>query len=133
MHKTRKIHSFDLVKYNQFITQCDIKNVPLEDKSVDIAIFCLSLMGINFVDFIKEASRILKTDGILIVAEIVSRIVSIDNFIHIFELLGFKLFKEKNIKNYFALFVFRLQNKTEKIEFNNDNFEILKPCLYKKR
>ena len=56
----KKIYSFDLVAYNEFITKCDIANTPLQNNYVDVCIFCLSLMGNNFIDFIKEAKRILK-------------------------------------------------------------------------
>lgn len=35
--------------------------VPLGDCSVDIAVFCLSLMGTNLPDFLAEANRVLKT------------------------------------------------------------------------
>jgi ribosomal RNA-processing protein 8 len=101
----RKIHSFDLIKINEYITQCDIKNVPLKNDEVDVGIFCLSLMGTNFIDFIQEAKRILKNKGILIVSEIMSRIVNTENFIKVFESLGFNLRKKMNIKNYFTLFV----------------------------
>lgn len=34
--------------------------VPLPDASVGIAVFCLSLMGVNLVDFLAEANRVLK-------------------------------------------------------------------------
>ena len=34
--------------------------MPLEDDSVDIAVFCLALMGTNVTDFITEANRVLK-------------------------------------------------------------------------
>ena len=74
------VHSFDLVPINKWITPCDIAHVgssplptsiclihnnniyfqvPLENKSVDIVIFCLSLMGTNFMDYLVEAHRIL--------------------------------------------------------------------------
>ena len=55
-----KVHSFDLVAANDLVTPCDMKNVPLTDKSCDIVVFCLSLMGKNITDFICEAHRILK-------------------------------------------------------------------------
>jgi len=55
-----KIYSFDLVEYNEHITKCDIANTPLNNSEVDICVFCLSLMGNNFIDFVKEARRILK-------------------------------------------------------------------------
>lgn len=133
--KDRKVYSFDLVKYNHFITQCDIKNVPLKNSECDIAIFCLSLMGTNFIDFIKESYRILKPGGILIVAEITSRIISLKKFVSIFHSLDFNLRKRKNIKNYFTLFVFRkgsINNVTNSITKHIES-EVLKPCLYKKR
>ncbi len=130
---SQKIHSFDLVKYNDFITKCDVKNVPLEDISVDIVVFCLSLMGTNFVDFVTEARRILKDNGILIVCEITSRIISVEDFIKMFKSLGFIVRKEVDVKNYFTLFVFRLSNRVTKTLTNVDGTEILKPCLYKRR
>lgn len=68
-----KVHSFDLKKGNERITVADIKNVPLEDNSCTVVIFCLALMGTNFLDFIKEAYRILAPGGELWIAEIKSR------------------------------------------------------------
>jgi ribosomal RNA-processing protein 8 len=54
------LNSFDLCKYNEFITPCDISKTPLGNSSVDYVVFCLSLMGTNFVDYLIEARRILK-------------------------------------------------------------------------
>lgn len=56
-----QVHSFDLVKLNEFVTVCDFSNTPLEDESCDVVVFCLSLMGTNLKDFLKEANRVLKT------------------------------------------------------------------------
>eukprot|EP00529_Nitzschia_sp_RCC80_P027873 CAMPEP_0113479712 /NCGR_PEP_ID=MMETSP0014_2-20120614/21473_1 /TAXON_ID=2857 /ORGANISM="Nitzschia sp." /LENGTH=250 /DNA_ID=CAMNT_0000373063 /DNA_START=147 /DNA_END=896 /DNA_ORIENTATION=- /assembly_acc=CAM_ASM_000159 len=39
------VHSFDLVAKNKLITACDMANVPLNSKSVDVCVFCLALMG----------------------------------------------------------------------------------------
>ncbi|VDM73251.1 unnamed protein product [Strongylus vulgaris] len=55
-----KVHSFDLVAVNDKVTACDMAHLPMEDDSADIAIFCLSLMGTNLTDYIKEARRVLK-------------------------------------------------------------------------
>lgn len=68
-----KIHSFDLQSPSLLVTKADIANLPLADGSVDIAIFCLALMGTNWIDFIEEAFRILRWKGELWVAEIKSR------------------------------------------------------------
>jgi ribosomal RNA-processing protein 8 len=68
-----KIHSFDLQNPSSLVTKADIANLPLEGGSVDVAVFCLALMGTNWVDFIEEAFRILRWKGELWVAEIKSR------------------------------------------------------------
>ena len=68
------IHSFDLVSQDPLVTACDMANVPLPNKSVDVSIFCLSLMGTNLADFIREAHRVLKDDGVVKIAEVRSRL-----------------------------------------------------------
>lgn len=55
--------SYDLHAPNQFVTKADISDLPLADGSVDIAIFCLSLMGTNWISFVEEAWRVLRSDG----------------------------------------------------------------------
>ncbi|VDI23137.1 ribosomal RNA-processing protein 8 [Mytilus galloprovincialis] len=55
-----KVHSFDLVALNEHVTVCNIEKIPLKDSSLDIAVFCLSLMGTNLVDYLTEANRVLK-------------------------------------------------------------------------
>ena len=56
-----KVHSFDLVKMNDYVTVCDFANTPLENESCDVVVFCLSLMGTNLKKFLREANRVLKT------------------------------------------------------------------------
>ncbi|RPB09665.1 hypothetical protein P167DRAFT_538344 [Morchella conica CCBAS932] len=68
-----KILSYDLQASTKDVTVADIAHLPLEPESVDIVIFCLALMGINFLDFIEEAYRVLRWRGELWVAEIKSR------------------------------------------------------------
>jgi ribosomal RNA-processing protein 8 len=55
-----KVHSFDFVALNDLVTACDMKNVPLNPKSCDVVVFCLSLMGTNISEFVNEAHRVLK-------------------------------------------------------------------------
>jgi ribosomal RNA-processing protein 8 len=69
----QKVHSFDLCKTNEWVTVANSANVPLEDASLDVAIFCLSLMGTDFESFLVEARRVLKRGGKLIIAEVKSR------------------------------------------------------------
>ncbi|KAF1913419.1 methyltransferase-domain-containing protein [Ampelomyces quisqualis] len=71
------IHSFDLAKPTgpsaPLVTVADISSLPLASGSVDVAIFCLALMGTNWLDFIDEAYRILRWRGELWISEIKSR------------------------------------------------------------
>jgi len=68
-----RILSYDLQDPSPLVTKADIADLPLQDGSVDVAIFCLALMGTNWIDFIEEAFRILRWKGELWVAEIKSR------------------------------------------------------------
>lgn len=67
------ILSFDLHSPHPLVTKADIANLPVANGTVDVAIFCLALMGTNWIDFIEEAYRILRWKGELWVAEIKSR------------------------------------------------------------
>jgi len=58
-----RVHCFDHVAINETVYACDIAAVPVDDGSLDVAIFCLSLMGANFTDYIREAHRCLRLDG----------------------------------------------------------------------
>jgi ribosomal RNA-processing protein 8 len=58
-----KFHNYDLHAPNSFITKADIANLPLRDGEIDVAVFCLSLMGTNWIDFVEEAWRVLRGDG----------------------------------------------------------------------
>ncbi len=57
---TLRVHSFDFVALNERVTECDMAKTPLKPGTVDIAVFCLSLMGTNLRDYLKEANRVLK-------------------------------------------------------------------------
>lgn len=65
--------SYDLQASTPDVTVADIAHLPLEAESVDIAVFCLALMGTNFLEFVEEAFRILRWRGELWIAEIKSR------------------------------------------------------------
>jgi ubiquinone/menaquinone biosynthesis C-methylase UbiE len=64
-----RVHSYDHVAINDTVLACDIAAVPLDDGTLDVAIFCLSLMGTNFTDYLREAHRCLALDGELHVWE----------------------------------------------------------------
>jgi hypothetical protein len=68
-----EIHGFDHVAVDERVVACDISHVPLESASVDIAVLSLALMGSNYMDYLREAHRVLRIDGQLWLAETASR------------------------------------------------------------
>ena len=124
-----RVHSFDLVALDSHVTACDMAHVPLPNASVDMCVFCLSLMGTNTVEFIREARRVLRRGGTLKVLEIESRITSLDRFVSDVEALGFSLVHKRNFSKMFVDMAF-----TAVVETGMTSPTIqLKPCTYKKR
>ena len=64
-----KVYSFDHVAIDDSVIACDMAHTPLEDESIDIAVFSLALWGSNYEDYFKEAYRLLSYDGLLYIAE----------------------------------------------------------------
>ena len=70
----------------------------MKNASVDLAVMCLSLMGTNYPDFIREANRVLKPSALLKIAEVKSRFTSIDAFVKLLRELGFQLIEKVTLK-----------------------------------
>jgi SAM-dependent methyltransferase len=70
---SNKVYSFDHVAINEKVLACDIAHTPIEDGVLDVAVFSLSLMGLNYADYLKEAYRALRFGGLLKIAEPVTR------------------------------------------------------------
>ena len=85
------IHSFDHIAIDQRVIACDVAHVPLEDDTLDLAIFCLSLMGSNFTDYIREAHRCLHIDGQLHIWEAFSYFDDVKKFCSALGRLGFEV------------------------------------------
>ena len=70
-----RVHSFDLVAPpgSTLVTACDMAHVPLPSATVHSCVFCLSLMGTDYMAFLGEGVRVLRPGGRLLVAEIRSR------------------------------------------------------------
>ncbi|OCT96301.1 25S rRNA (adenine(645)-N(1))-methyltransferase [Xenopus laevis] len=126
-----KVHSFDLVALNDHVTACDMSQVPLSDETVDIAVFCLSLMGKNVSDFLKEANRVLIPGGVLLLAEVSSRFDDVRQFLSAMSQLGFKNTAKNTDNSHFFLFEFS-KSGPPKERVTHPGLE-LHPCLYKKR
>ena len=83
------VYSFDHVAINEAVTACDMAKVPLEDETLDVAIFSLSLMGENFTDYLREAHRTLRLDGQLHIVEAASRFRDVEAFVEGLKKSGF--------------------------------------------
>ncbi|SNX86375.1 related to RRP8 - nucleolar protein required for efficient processing of pre-rRNA at site A2 [Melanopsichium pennsylvanicum] len=121
---------------------------------VDVAVFCLSLMGTNWVHMLLEAKRVLRIGGEMIIAEVSSRFErGFDDFVNLVKLIGFGL-ENKDMQNtHFVLFEFTkldtnahvasLQGLEKQLDLNAYNAtldglaekgkSLLKPCIYKRR
>ncbi len=64
-----KVLSFDHVAIDDSVIACDISKLPLDDESIDVVVFSLSLMGSNYEDYLKEAYRVLRTMQPIMIAE----------------------------------------------------------------
>ncbi|XP_047356178.1 ribosomal RNA-processing protein 8 isoform X1 [Vespa velutina] len=128
----QKTHSFDLISVNEKVQACDMSHTPLLTNSVHIVVFCLSLMGTNLGDYILEANRVLKKDGILKIAEIESRFDHIEDFIKLLNDYGFMNTWKDLSQNLFYFLDFK---KIKDITTNKNKLPMitLKSCLYKKR
>ena len=64
-------YSFDHYSDDETVIKADISDLReyLQDNSVDAAVFCMSLWGTNYMDYIKESYRYLKSGGIVYIAE----------------------------------------------------------------
>ena len=126
----QRVHSFDLVAANERVVACDIAHVPLPDASVDVAVFCLALMGSNFAAFLREAHRMLKPRGVLKVAEVSSRIEDADAWSALLHALGFNETARDASNSHFVLY--DLVKSARPPEATLPPMR-LKPCVYKKR
>jgi ubiquinone/menaquinone biosynthesis C-methylase UbiE len=122
------VHSFDFRAHNDRVTECDMRNTPLSDASVDVVVFVLSLMGTNLRDFIIEARRIIKENGTMVVVEIASRISDANAFAKGIEARGFVLKKTKNLTSFFTWLEFGVGAVA-----GTAGDLTLKPCIYKRR
>lgn len=118
---------------------------------VDVAVFCLSLMGTDWVRMVAEARRVLRPKGgQLIIAEVSSRLPSADDkkaFARLIEKLGFKQIgvgeqqaaEKSNSNTHFFMLRFSTQRRSESVNEDaiaalvSEGQKILQPCLYKRR
>ena len=101
-----KFINLDHVACDETVTACDISNTKLEEDSVEICILSLAMWGSNCKDYLREAHRILESNGILYLIEPTKRWTETepaDKLSALLEESGFRIV-EKNIAK-FSLFI----------------------------
>ncbi len=121
--------------------------VHADNRSMDVAVFCLALMGTDYPSFLQEAHRVLRPGGLLWIAEVSSRFqadpaVSASashkpshaghDFVKALQSSGFKLRTSDNSNKLFVIW------ELSKCEQNRDfakayQWPVLRACSYKKR
>jgi superfamily II DNA or RNA helicase len=86
-----EVKAFDMYAIDDTVIVADITNLPLEDNTLHIGIFSLSLMGRNYKDAIREAKRVITDGGRLFISEPLNRWESRENG---FEELGTEISAE---------------------------------------
>jgi Hypothetical methyltransferase/Probable Zinc-ribbon domain/Type III restriction enzyme, res subunit len=114
------VHSFDFIAINDSVIECDIAHLPLEDACLDVAMFNLSLMGLNITDYIREATRTLKLDGQLWIYEVKSRIKDLQGFIRGLELAGFRIIENTEVYK----FQYIQAIKSEEVELSQISIQL---------
>ncbi|KAL2904571.1 Ribosomal RNA-processing protein 8 [Bienertia sinuspersici] len=133
-----RVYSIDLVSSDPSVIACDMSKTPLESSSVDVAVFCLSLMGTDFPNYLQEAHRVLKPSGWLLIAEVKSRLdpntggADPNKFSKAICELGFTTEAKDFSNKMFILLHFKKQEKQIR-DVNEVEWPKLKPCLYKRR
>ena len=109
------IHSFDHIAIDDSVIDGDMAHTPLDNESLHVAVFSLSLMGANLTDYIREAHRVLKIDGSLHIWEATSRFSDVRQFCASLDKLGFKTFHPEER----GQFTYIEAQKTERQPQNN--------------
>ncbi|KAL0839225.1 hypothetical protein ABMA28_015997 [Loxostege sticticalis] len=128
----QSVRSFDLLASAPAVEACDMAHTPLLSDSVDVAVYCLALMGTELTQYLVEANRVLKLGGHLLIAEVESRFDKVETFTESVQRLGFKL---KNLDKSHQVFYFMEFTKLRAPPAKKSKLPelTLKPCLYKKR
>jgi ribosomal RNA-processing protein 8 len=128
----QRVHSFDLVAANATVVACDIARVPLRAGALDVAVFCLALMGTNWTDFIREAHRTLRVGGTLKIVEVRSRVDDVADFVRTLRSLGFdkKRLDAKSNSHFLTLEATKAERRPEAEPHTP---KPLAPCIYKRR
>lgn len=98
-----RIINFDHVAIDSHVISCDMSDVSEHVKKggLDVALFSLSLMGKNWQDYLKEASRCLNENGYLFISETTNSLSKrLETLRDEIKKLGFEIYKDDEIGNF---------------------------------
>lgn len=130
-----KVQSFDLVSTHEDIIEANMEKLPLQDDSINCAVYSLSLMAKNLGNILLEGKRVLKVGGSMLIVEVTSRFEGNEKrFISKLDKIGLKKKSTTILKpnGYFTFFHFiKIDSKKD---YPRSALDIqLKPCVYKSR
>lgn len=93
---SNKVISIDHIAIDSSVIACDMMDISkyVSDSSVDVAVFSLSLWGVNYIDYISEAYRVLNRKGVIYIAESMKNYETEDernNLIKLVKSFGFQI------------------------------------------
>jgi len=96
-----RIINFDHVAMDSSIVSCDMSDVSqyVKDDELDVALFSLSLIGKNWQDYLKEASRCLNDDGLLFISE-TTQSSKLEDIRDEIKNLGFEIYKDNEVEDF---------------------------------
>ncbi len=95
-----RVISLDHVAIDSHVISCDMSDVSehIKDGGLDVALFSLSLMGKNWQDYLKEASRCLNENGLLFISETTKSLSGrLDSLREEIKKLNFEIAKDEEI------------------------------------
>jgi len=98
-----RVINFDHVAIDSSVISCDMSDVSEHVKKggLDVALFSLSLMGKNWEDYLKEASRCLNENGYLFISETTKSLSRrLETLRDEIKNLGFEIYKDDEIGNF---------------------------------
>lgn len=130
-----KVMSFDLISAHEDIIEANMELLPVQDSTINCAVYSLSLMAKNLGQVLLEGKRVLKIGGSMLIVEVTSRFEGREKkFIGKLERIGLKHRSMAQLKpnGYFTFFHFtKADNESD---YSNSCLNIqLKPCIYKAR
>jgi ribosomal RNA-processing protein 8 len=110
----------------------NLSRLPLPAASCDAAVFSLALMGTDYPAFLAEAHRVLRPRGTLLIAEVRSRIPSVDAFAELLAEIGFET-RDADEGNRMFVVIRAARAKPRRGGVPQRPEECLLPCIYKRR